>query len=74
MTIKDEILKGTVEIMGGGVLTIGLVNVSGFVFGLPGLYTWAHDVAMAFPTAIGFLLTGFCLIILASRYKMKVEP
>ena len=74
MTIKDEILKGTVEIMGGGVFAIGVVNACGFIFKLPGLYTWAHGVAMALPTAIGFLLTGFCLLILASRYKMKVEP
>ena len=71
MTIRDEFLKGALEIMGGGVLTIGLVNVSGFVFGLPGLYTWAHDVAMAFPTALAFLLTGVSLIILAHHYKAR---
>jgi hypothetical protein len=40
------------------VFVLGAVSMVGYVIGQATLYTWAEGVAMAFPTAMGFMCAG----------------
>lgn len=73
MNIKNEILKAAVEIMSLGIIIIGFVNLAGFLFNFPNLYTWRRGVPMALPTAIALVVDGVCMIILSILVNRKVD-
>lgn len=40
------------------VFVLGVFPMIGYVINQPVLYTWTQNVAMAFPTAMGFMCAG----------------
>jgi hypothetical protein len=54
-------MKAVIKILGITVFIIGTTAATGIVFDVPVLTHWRFTYNMAFPTAIAFMLTGFCI-------------
>lgn len=46
----------------GFIASLGIVSVSGYLLGIPGIYGWGNLTRMAIHTAIGFIFTSVCAI------------
>ena len=70
--------NGTLQILAACVWLIAFLSIVGYVVGIPALYLWqwrGTTVSMAMSTAICFLFTSTCLLILVQQPERnsKVE-
>jgi PAS domain S-box-containing protein len=62
------------EAVAGSVLaSVGFSALLGYAFGLPAVYDWGTNTAMAAVTATALLATGSALLVLAWRESLKNE-
>lgn len=67
MSLRNEIINGSVQIMSGGVLLIGLTNTFAFLVTSDDVMRAISPkgVLMALPTAIALSMVGLCLLALS---------
>lgn len=67
MSLRNEIINGSVQIMSGGVLLIGLTNTFAFLVTSDDVMRSISPkgVLMALPTAIALSMVGLCLLALS---------
>jgi PAS domain S-box-containing protein len=62
------------EAVTGSILSsVGFSTLLGYAFGLPAVYDWGTNTAMASLTALALLFTGTALLVLAWRESLKNE-
>lgn len=52
-------------LLGGGVASLGLVALMGYIIGIPSAYGWGHLTSMALHTSLGFAVIGSGIYIAA---------
>ena len=62
------------EAVSGSILfSVGFSTLLGYLFGLPAVYNWGSNTAMAAATAVALLTSGMALLLLAWRESVKNE-
>lgn len=47
-------------------LSVSLISISGYLFGVPRVWDWGGPIGMAFPTALAVGINSICLYIIGS--------
>ena len=63
MTDKKHVIA---QVFGLMISVIAVINLAGYVSGVPELYKWGAATGMALPTVIALLMTGIALFMIGT--------